>query len=143
LSLVDFAFERYARSGVKDRLLALQDEHGQSAPLLLWAAWARTGDPRIAARAAAIARQWEDGVVAHLRAARRDLRSPAGDAGRQAVKAMVQEAEIAAETLLLDELGQLPPAAVAPMTEALACAAAAWGDPPPREALDDLASLLG
>jgi len=143
LSLVDFAFERYARPGVKDALLALQDAHGQSVPLLLWAAWARTADVLIAGRAVAIARTWDQDVVAPLRAARRALKRPVDDAGRQAVRAMVQEAEIGAETLLLDELGQLPPASVAPMAEAMAAAAAAWGDPPPGGLLDDLASLLG
>ena len=141
MSLADYAFERYARPGVKDLMLILQDDHGQSVCLLLWAAWAQTADPAVTRAAAELARSWEAGVTGPLRQARRALAAQP-TAAAQTVKAMVQESELAAETLLLDVLGALPPAPSAPMAEALRITAATWRDDAPLALLDDLAKRL-
>jgi uncharacterized protein (TIGR02444 family) len=36
----EWALDAYARPGVAEACLELQDVHGQNVPLLLWAAWA-------------------------------------------------------------------------------------------------------
>ena len=69
--LADWAQAAYAAPGVADLCLALQDEHGQSVCLLLWAAWAGATDrPVDQLGAASLARTWEANVVGPLRAAR-------------------------------------------------------------------------
>lgn len=146
-ALWDWAVAAYARPRVADLCLELQDRAGQNAPLLLWAAWARPADAAVLSRAADLARAWEGAAVIHLRAARRGLKAPLtpiDDAAREALRAQVKAAELAAERLLLDTLMTLAPQggpAAAP--DALRAAAAAWGRPAPVDRLAALAAALG
>jgi uncharacterized protein (TIGR02444 family) len=147
LTLLDFATERYARPGVKEAMLALQDAHGQSVPLLFWALWARCEDDQIVGMAVRLSREWEADVIRPLRGVRRKL-SPRvflhAAAPRQPLYAMVQEAELGAEAALLDALEALGGRCQdASATEAMARACRAWGDPPPPETLAKLAGLVG
>lgn len=144
--LWEWAVAAYARPQVADLCLQLQDRAGQSAPLLLWAAWARSADPAVLAAAADLARAWEAAAVGHLRAARRGLKPvlpPIDDALRQALRDQVRAVELAAERLLLETLMTLaPPGGPASGIEALAAAVAAWGRPAPADRLAALAAAL-
>src|SRR5882757_9867483 len=107
MSLWDWAVEAYARPGVADACLELQDRHGQSAGFLLWAAWAGGVEPALLAQAAQAARAWDACAVTPLREVRRTLKPPCPpveDAARERVRTAVQAAELAAEQLLLQTL---------------------------------------
>jgi uncharacterized protein (TIGR02444 family) len=147
VSLRAWAERAYAAPGVADLCLELQDAHGQSVCLLLWAAWAGAPAPAALARAIALSRAWEAGVVGPLRTARRALKTIGGlDAPtRAALRAQVQAGELAAERALLTALEALaPPMADRPPDplSALAAASAAWGPPAPHAALAALAKAL-
>jgi uncharacterized protein (TIGR02444 family) len=152
MSLWEWAVEAYARPGVEPACLALQDEHGQSVPYLLWAAWAAAEgcalDDAILNRASAEARRWEDAAVVPLRAARRGLKAPdklVPEAAREALRARVQSAELEAERLLLLALERLSPepaAAPVDLAAALAAASRAWGPAAPEPSLAALAAAL-
>src|SRR5690606_38416586 len=125
----------------------LQDRHAQNVPLLLWALWARAGDAALIGRATALARSWEDGVVAPLRATRRNLKAPAppvDDIAREALREAVKAAELQAERVLLETLEALPgdSAASASALEALRAVSAAWGPPAPDDAMAALARAV-
>jgi uncharacterized protein (TIGR02444 family) len=137
----------YARPGAAQACLALQDDHGQNVPLLLWAVWAQVRDPDLLGRAAVVAKAWDAMAVSPLRGARRALKSsvpPVADAAREGLRRDVKAAELRAEKVLMQTLeamtGEPGGAAVA---DALAAAAAAWGKPLPRNALAALAAALG
>ncbi|MDR3514126.1 MAG: TIGR02444 family protein [Caulobacteraceae bacterium] len=148
LSLWDWARRAYDAPGVQAACLSLQDEHGQSVCLLLWAGWAAAGgrwpDAAGLAEAAALARTWERDVIGPLRTARRGLKAaPAiGEAARQALRARVQADELAAERALLDTLEAVSGAGAAVPdgpAGALRAASAAWGHAAPQQALETLA----
>lgn len=147
MALWDWALEAYARPGVAEACLRLQDEHGQNIPFLLWAAWGRTGDPDLLARAADIARRWDALAVAPIRAVRRSLKpafAGVDDEAREGLRREVTAAELSAERVLLETLEALgagPVDVEAP--QALQAACAAWGNPPPVKALAALAAALG
>lgn len=100
-----FACALYAKPGVADACLALQDEHGADVPLLLAAIWhgASGHGPLAAARAKrwkANARTWRTQIVGPLRRARRALKThEAAD-----LYAAVKRAELGAEKLQLEAL---------------------------------------
>ncbi|MBV9510557.1 MAG: TIGR02444 family protein [Caulobacteraceae bacterium] len=140
LKLWDWARAAYDAQSAQQMLLALQDDHGQSVCLLLWAAWrAKTGespDADALAQAAALARRWEREAVAPLRAVRRALKPTwpgLAEAEREALREHVKACELEAEQRLLEALGAAWPPARQPgrrpagMASALAAAAAAWG----------------
>jgi uncharacterized protein (TIGR02444 family) len=123
-------------------LLALQDEHGQSVLLLLWAAWRRTLNAADVAEAVTVVREW-DPIIGHLRAARRALKieGPA-DSSRAELRDGVKALELDAERAVLALLERDPVAPAADLADALRTAADAWGSPPPTDALDALSGLL-
>lgn len=127
MSLWDWAGEVYGQD--PQAWLAMQDEHGANVPFLLWALWAGPGADL--ARAAAIAREWEETVSGPLRGVRRRL-----DVGllREDVKVV----ELSAERVLLERLEALGSRAEGDALEVLTAACAAWGRPVPREALERL-----
>ena len=148
MSLWDWAADAYARPGVENLCLALQDEHDQCVGYLLWAAWAalrgRRVGPADLAQAAATARDWETRVLRSLRSVRRALKQPtpgvavaAGDSLRARIKAE----ELAAERVLLETLeARTPPprGEATPLDQALHDAAGAWGPLPPPVLLEAL-----
>jgi uncharacterized protein (TIGR02444 family) len=140
LTLIDFAFERYARPGVKELLLQTQDDYGQSVCLLLWAAWARSADMTAVGRAIGIAHWWEQEVIRPLRQARRAL---AGDLTHDTLRETALALELDCETDCLGDLAAISSPGSTPIDEALAVAASAWGNPPPLETVVKLARLVG
>jgi uncharacterized protein (TIGR02444 family) len=147
-----WALEAYARPGVAQACLDLQDHHGQCAPYLLWAAWAaRNGRPldrRTLEAGADIAARWEAAAVGPLRAARRAMKPNVPgvvDAARAALRAEVKALELQAEQLLVETLETLAPedaSEALPLAPAIAAAAAAWPAEAPGAALDRLARTL-
>lgn len=108
-TLWDWSCERYARPGVAEACLALQDRHGAAVTLLLLGCWLADGGRRLASEGAAAARDystgWQAGVVQPLRQVRRHL-APAGGAAAR-LRLAVKEQELAAERIELEELQRL------------------------------------
>jgi uncharacterized protein (TIGR02444 family) len=147
MGIWDRVLEAYARPGVPEACLALQDRHGQNTSLLLWAVFAEAKDPELLARAAEAARAWDATALVPLREVRRALKPalpPFDDAARLALREDVKALELAAERLLLETLDALDGGhGGAPALQALEAASAAWGRPAPPEALAELAAALG
>ena len=147
MSIWDWALEAYARPGVPDACLRLQDEYGQNTSLLLWAVRAEVRDPDVLAGAAAAARAWDRTALVPLRDVRRALKPPLppfDDGARLELREQVKGLELAAERLLLETLDRLSKGrGGAPALEALTAASAAWGKPAPAQALAELAVALG
>ena len=148
----DWAVQAYARPEAAALCLQLQDEHSQSVPYLLWAAWAtlegRTPDDQAVARGAALAQAWEEAAVAPLRLVRRRIKAPVdglGEEAREAFRAKVKAVELAAERMLMEALEQQAPAPgsrdPAP-GEALVRAGRAWRSQAPENLLLDLMAKL-
>ncbi|HRD47526.1 MAG TPA: TIGR02444 family protein, partial [Caulobacter sp.] len=72
--LWDWALAVYARPGVPEATLALQDEHGFNTALLLWAAWAGP-DAEALANGVQTAVVWDETVLWPLRNVRRALKA--------------------------------------------------------------------
>jgi|KBSSwiStaDraftv2_1062776.scaffolds.fasta_scaffold141771_5 uncharacterized protein (TIGR02444 family) len=146
MELWAWASAAYARPGVSQACLLLQDEFEQNVCFLLWASWARSQDAAVLARGAAIARDWEVVAAGPLRAVRRALknpRPPVGDAARERLRNSVKATELEAEKVLLETLERLGAPAAEPATaDALAAAVQAWGRPAPDDALAALWKAL-
>lgn len=147
LGLVAWAEAVYAAPAVAPPCLSLQDEHGQSVCLLLWAAWAGANGLAVdVAAAAALARTWETQVVGPLRAARRGLKTAPGlaEADRTALRTRVAADELDAERALMAALAALRPGgrSFGGPLEAMTAASQAWGAPAPAGALAGLAAAF-
>ena len=96
VSLWDFALTLYARPGVQAAGLTLQDEHGQSVPLLIWRLWAndRRVDAATLRAAAGLACDWEARVVAPLRTVRRAPGRAGGADRRRAAPASARNRQV-------------------------------------------------
>jgi uncharacterized protein (TIGR02444 family) len=148
VSLWDWATGAYARPGVEDLCLALQDEHGQCVGYLLWAVWAALNSRRVGpaslAEAAATARDWETTVLRPLRSVRRALKQPSPSvaaAARKGLRTRIKAEELSAERALLETLeARTPPPGdeAASLDQALRDAASAWGSLPPPVLLEAL-----
>jgi len=152
LTLWDFAAGIWRRPGVEAACVALQDDGGQCVPLLLWRLWTvaerRAVSPGAVAAAVVVARGWDDGVVAPLRAIRLVLKPPwppIDDTAGLDLRAQLREAELAAERALIEALEGLAPAGGGPWEAplpALIDLARAWGAPAPTERLAALVASL-
>jgi uncharacterized protein (TIGR02444 family) len=147
VSIWEWALEAYARPGVPEACLTLQDEHGQNTSLLLWAVYAEAGDAALLSSAAEAARAWDRTALVPLREVRRGLKPPMApfdDDARLALREEVKTLELAAERLLLETLARLADdQGGTPALAALQAASAAWGKPAPDNALAELARALG
>lgn len=109
--LWNFALELYARAGVEQACLELQ-EAGNDVCLLLTGAWlqrrgVRCLDERLQALQA-LAGPWQRVVVTPLRQVRQDWRANASqDAELAALREQVKKLELQAERILLDRLQAL------------------------------------
>ena len=109
--LWNFALELYARAGVEQACLELQ-ETGSDVCLLLTGAWlqrrgVRCLDERLQALQQAAA-PWQREVIAPLRQVRQDWRANASqDADLAALREQVKKLELQAERVLLDRLQAL------------------------------------
>lgn len=142
-----WALAVYARPGVPDACLRLQDVHGQQTCLLLWAVWAGEVDKALMARAAGLAQAWDEVAILALRRVRRALKppcTPIANSARKGLREAVKACELQAERALLDALAELSggTSGGASSLAALEAASRAWGKPAPREALDALAAAL-
>ena len=151
MSLWARALGAYASGEVERICLELQDEHDQCVSYLLWALWAeeqqRAVDAALGARAAALARSFETGVLKPLRTARRTLKADIDgviDSARAAARERIRAAELAGEALLLRSLEAMTPMTIAAPDQpgALEAANAAWAAPPPAARLAALASAF-
>lgn len=147
MAIWEWVLEAYARPGVPEATLKLQDEHGQNTSFLLWAVHSEAKDPALLARAAAAARAWDATALKPLRAVRRALKPalpPFDDDARLAFRKDVNRLELEAERLLMETLhGLAPHRGGASTLEALEAASAAWETPAPADALAELAAALG
>ncbi|MBS0363086.1 MAG: TIGR02444 family protein [Proteobacteria bacterium] len=147
MGLWDWTLEAYARPGVPEACLALQDDHGQNTPLLLWAVWAETADAQLLARAADLARRWDGLAVTPLRAIRRALKPSfdgVDEGARHELREDVKAVELRAERVLMETLEDLASGpGAAPALQALKAASQAWGPPADDDALAALAAALG
>lgn len=152
MRLWDWAVAAYARPGVSETCLLLQDTHAQNVPLLLWAAWTaaegRAADEETLEAAIDTVRAWDGAAVSPLRAIRRTLKGPIPDmtdAAREALREQIKAAELAAERALLEDLEALSPPAAGgsrPYAPALVAASKAWSRVTPRSDLEALAAQL-
>lgn len=147
MAIWEWVLEAYARPGVPEATLRLQDEFGQNTSLLLWAVYAEARDPALLARAAEATRAWDATALTPLRNVRRALKPalpPFRDHDREALREEVKRLELAAERLLMETLADLSDhRGGAPALQALEAASAAWGKPAPANALAELAASLG
>jgi uncharacterized protein (TIGR02444 family) len=144
--LWDWTLGAYARPGVPEACLALQDAHGQMTSFLLWAVWAEATDEVLLGRAAGVARRWDALALTPIREVRRALKPSfdgVSDNAREGLREDVKAAELRAERVLMEALEAITPGqgghgALA----ALKAASAAWGTPAPDAALAELAAAL-
>jgi uncharacterized protein (TIGR02444 family) len=152
MRLWDWAVAAYAREGVEEACLGLQDGYDQSVPYLLWAAWAaatgRALDAETLEAGGETAKVWQNAAIEPLRVIRQRLKKPIpdmGDDARDSLRGQVKAAELSAERLLLEDLETLAtegkPQAL-PLAPALVAAAKAWSNVTPRAQLEALAAAL-
>ena len=143
--LWDWTLDVYARPGVAEATLALQDEHGLNTSLLLWAAWADP-DRETLANGVQAAVAWDETVLWPLRNVRRTLkavRPPFSDVAREGLREDVKAAELRAERVLMEAFEDLAGKADEPdVLGALTRACWAWNSAPPAEALARLAKAM-
>ena len=148
MSLWDWSVRAYARPGVQDICLSLQDDDGQSVCLLLWAAWRGPVDAETLEAAVDTARSWHRTAIDPVRGVLRTLKKPVpdmDDARRVSLREEIKRAELSAERGLLEELDSIagpPTGAPFDVVTALAAAARLWSERTPREALKTLAGRL-
>lgn len=111
-TLWDFSVELYARPGVADACLRLQDEWGADVCLLLAALWLERRGVRATAERVAqlerLAAPWQAAVTAPLRDLRRAWKVAAqDDAELAALRRQLAALELQAERLLLQRLAAL------------------------------------
>lgn len=109
-----FSGRVYARPGVAEACLALQERHRLDVNLLLFCAWAGSNGRRLDGGDIGLLRSaawpWQDNVVAPLRSARRWLKQQRtlpedlGEAFREEVKALELQAEMLEQLMLYQEL---------------------------------------
>lgn len=148
MALWDWMLAAYARPGIPETCLTLQDEFGQNTSVLLWAAWARPADANLLERATRTAHAWDETTLHPLRAVRRALKAPAppvADAAREGLREDVKAAELRAERVLaetLEALGGTPKSDRGSALAAMTAVVKAWGRPAPVDALAALAAGL-
>ena len=104
--LWDFSLAFYARAGVADACLHLQDEQGVNVNLLLWCAWLDARAIMLDAGRLHSAQKrihaWDEHYVVPLRQLRRRMKAEFGveDAGIEAVREQIKHAELLAERQL-------------------------------------------
>jgi uncharacterized protein (TIGR02444 family) len=147
MAIWEWVLEAYARPGVPEACLTLQDHHGQNTSYLLWAVHAEVKDAELLARAAVATRAWDQTALTPLREVRRALKGPlppVDDKARLAFREEVKGLELTSERLLMETLDAMAHrGGGAHALEALEAASAAWGKPAPADALAALAAALG
>ncbi|MCO7216541.1 TIGR02444 family protein [Halomonas sp. OfavH-34-E] len=102
--LWDFALAIYARPGVEQACLTLQDEHGWDVCELLWRCWLYQQGAQAGALPSQVA-AWQREVTQPLRRLRRDLKPQAqADPQVASVRSRIKQAELEAEQQCLQML---------------------------------------
>lgn len=110
ISLWDFSLHHYARPGVSDCCLALQDEHGANVNLIFWALWLgyrnQYLDVQLLARARAAIGEWDRNYVVPLRQLRRRMKAEFGTDNEsvETLRKQIKEAELLAEKYMQELL---------------------------------------
>ena len=134
----------WKQPGVETQFLGLQDDHGQSAPLLLWALWRLDVggglDPVEAAQAAVLCRSMNDAVIAPMRAARRDA-APL-DHDRLLANELKAEHELFDQLAALTSAGQEKGLDPRPVAATLAHISVLWGRALDASAFEPLLNTL-
>ena len=147
MTIWEWVLEAYARPGVPEACLTLQDRYGQNTSYLLWAVHAEVADTALLAKAAAAAKAWDATALSPLREVRRALKPalpPFEDRARESLREEVKRLELGSERLLMETLDRMAhEGGGAPALKALEAASAAWGTPAPSHALAALAAALG
>ena len=143
----EWALAAWARPGVADACLELQDAHGQNPPLLLWVVWAvRSGRSPDVERGGRLAAAYDVAAGDALRQARRGLKAALPDLDdreREALRARVKAVELEGERTLMAALAALAPSGVAgEVRNLLAKAARAYGAPVDPAAFDPLLARI-
>lgn len=113
-TLWDFSLHQYARAGVAEACLRLQDEHGVNVNLLLWCVWLeQRGLVLDAARLRSAQKRihaWDERYIVPLRQLRRRMKTEFGvaDPGIEQVRSQIKQAELLAEKQLQSLLEVLP-----------------------------------
>ncbi|MDR5861000.1 TIGR02444 family protein [Halomonas eurihalina] len=96
-SLWDFALNLYARDGIEQACLTLQDEAGVDVTELLWRCWLYRYNLRAGATPPDV-RQWQHDVISPLRRLRRGLKPAARERSNVAsLRQRIKQAELDAE----------------------------------------------
>lgn len=149
----DWALDAYAKPGMAEACLDLQDQYEQCTAYLLWSAWASSQgldlDPQTLEAGHQLAKTWEAEVLQPLRQVRRFLKPTLAnmpDGPREVLREQVKAAELAAEQTLMTRLADMAPTIQAPHPpthlDAMIKAGALWSPSPPLEALSRLADRL-
>jgi uncharacterized protein (TIGR02444 family) len=125
ISLWDFSLHHYARAGVSNMCLHLQDKCGINVNLLFWAWWlghrGQTLDSELLVQARRSIHDWDQHYVVPLRQLRKQMKANFGTDNQaiEAVRTHIKHAELLAEKhiqqLLESVSGQIP---LAPIKEA-------------------------
>jgi len=114
LSLWDWSVATYARPGVKDALLALQNAHGLDVNMILWRLWLahshREPTPAMDQAARTLSETWRTRVVTPLRSARDGIKPPPGGVDPEharLLRTQILEVELQAERLQHEALERL------------------------------------
>ena len=148
-----FSLDFYARPGVAEACLELQDRHGLDVNLVLYCCWRGAILTQAQLQAAiALTAPWRSEIVQPLRTLRRRLKPgfpPFPEAGVQGLRKRIADAELEAERLqqqALDALarqdGPVPPPSRAAASTNLALLAALCDAEDSASQLDHLASHL-
>ncbi len=106
LRLWDFSLKQYARSGVADACLHLQDEHGVNVNVMLWCLW--LGEQGVELDGTRLVKTqkcieaWDEHYVIPLRALRRRMKAEFGvdDLLIEQLRGQIKQAELLAEKRL-------------------------------------------
>jgi uncharacterized protein (TIGR02444 family) len=124
-----FSLAFYARPGVSEACLALQDRHGRDVNLVLYACWVGlSGRGALSAvefaRAEAVSGPWRRGVIEKLRQARRAIKEQNRDGALGALYEAAKALELEAERMAQRRLAALAPPPAASAESRVADAAA-------------------
>ena len=103
MAIWEWVLGAYARPGVPEATLKLQDAHGQNTSFLLWAAWSHPDEATLK-QGRQIARDWDRAVTGPLRSVRRELK---GSTSHEELREDIKAAELKAERALLEALEPL------------------------------------
>lgn len=113
ISLWDFSLHHYARTGVSELCLRLQDNFNVNVNVAFWALWlghrGRALDSELLLSAEQTTNDWYEGYVKTLRQLRRQMKADYGTTNEsiEAVRTCIKQAELMAEKQMQSRLEML------------------------------------